>query len=308
MNVVARLGWRTPLVIVISRLRHRDSHLRTALGARLFPHAVVAGERLGPRRLRPRACDPEPVVGDRPALRRGDRRSIRHRARAVRGGDPLCDRACADGLFAIARHAPSFGRRADRFRACRLLLQHRALGVRQARPRILALPLLRRRDRGGIVRPVPVLAPVRLPAGRLWLAERSAHLRRLDAAGPAALACSRHPARGRCVAARHCGRAAIVSRGAQRGGRAPLVHLPGARFFHLRLPARLHHRAHAGLSRRPRSLGASRRMDHRGDRPVQHHRLARLGLARQPDAEALHSRGDLPHPRACRARLHRLSR
>ena len=41
-----------PAVIIAVRLRHRADRLRPALGARLLPHADVAGERLGPRRVR----------------------------------------------------------------------------------------------------------------------------------------------------------------------------------------------------------------------------------------------------------------
>ena len=46
------------------------------------------------------------------------------------------------------------------------------------------------------------------------------------------------------------------------------------RLLHLRLPARLHHRASAGVPGGPRHLDANRRLGDRGDWPVQHHGLA----------------------------------
>ena len=81
--------------------------------------------------------------------------------------------------------------------------------------------------------------------------------------------------------------------GAGRSLRPPLLRAPGARLLHLRLPARLRHRAPAVLSDRPRALGPGRRLDARRDRAVQHRRRDDLGLARQPHAQALHPVGDL---------------
>ena len=69
-------------------------------------------------------------------------------------------------------------------------------------------------------------------------------------------------------------RAAIAQAGAFGSLRASLLCAAGARLLHLRLPARLHHRASAGLSGRSRPLRRGRRLDHRGDRAVQHRRLA----------------------------------
>ena len=71
----------------------------------------------------------------------------------------------------------------------------------------------------------------------------------------------------------------------------------GARVLHLRVSTCLHHDPYAGLSNRPRPPGLGRGMDHRGDRALQHDRLARLRLARRPDAETLHPLGDLSHSR-----------
>ena len=77
--------------------------------------------------------------------------------------------------------------------------------------------------------------------------------------------------------------------------------LLGARLLHLRLPARLRHRPSAVLSDRPRPLGRGRRLDAGHHRPVQHHRLVDVGLARQPHAQALHPVDHL-FPRArCRS-------
>ncbi len=45
------------------------------------------------------------------------------------------------------------------------------------------------------------------------------------------------------------------ARRSARRSRHRSLHSAGARLLHLRLPARLHHRAHAGLSRRPRPVG-----------------------------------------------------
>ena len=90
--------------------------------------------------------------------------------------------------------------------------------------------------------------------------------------------------------------------GAGRGARAPLLRAAGARLLHLRLPARLRHRAPAVLPDRPRPLGRGRRLDARPHRPVQHHRRDDLGLARRPHAQALHPLVHLFQPRARRGR------
>ena len=60
----------------------------------------------------------------------------------------------------------------------------------------------------------------------------------------------------------------------------------------------LRHRAPAGLPDRPRPVGRDRRLDARRDRAVQHHRLDRVGLARQQHAEALHPGRSSISPRA----------
>src|SRR5262249_27383857 len=78
-----------------------DAQLWAARHDRLLSHADVAGERLGSRRVRPGAGDPEHPLGSWPTVCRRDRRSVRHRARAVRRRRPLRDRPHPDGLFAL---------------------------------------------------------------------------------------------------------------------------------------------------------------------------------------------------------------
>ena len=92
--------------------------------------------------------------------------------------------------------------------------------------------------------------------------------------------------------------------GPDRGVPAPLLRAARARLLHLRLPARLHHRAPAGLSQGCGPLGRHRRLDACGDRPCQCLRLARLGLALHPHVEALAARLDLSRPLGGDRRLH----
>ena len=70
---------------------------------------------------------------------------------------------------------------------------------------------------------------------------------------PLSLALS-HAARDRCECAGRA--AAIVQDGACRSLRPPLLRAAGARLLHLRFPARLHHRASAGVPGRSRHLRA----------------------------------------------------
>src|SRR5262249_29830885 len=115
-----------------------------------------------------------------------------------------------------------------------------------------------------------------LADGCLRLADRAPRLRRGHAAGAAAVACARDgTGRDGRVGGR---RIAIAPAGTFGGDGSPILCAAGARVLHLRLPTRISHRCHAGLSHRPRPVGASRRLDHRGDRAVQHRRLAVLGF------------------------------
>src|SRR5262249_46124640 len=122
------------------------------------------------------------------------------------------------------------------------------------------------------------------------------------AVGAAAVASNRHCAGGGRRAARRG--AAVAAAGAVGSGRPSLLLAAGARLLHLRIPTRLHHRAHARISGRSRPFRASRRLDDRGDRPVQYRRLARFGLARQSHAQALSSFLHLFRARRRGARLH----
>ena len=128
------------------------------------------------------------------------------------------------------------------------------------------------------------------------LADRAADLRRHAAAGAAAVARAGDAAAG---CRRGCRQAAIVASGADRSVRPSQLRAAGAGLLHLRLPARLRHRAPAVLSGRPRARRRRRRMDHRADRPVQHRRLALGGLALRQDAEALSAFDHLFRPRGC---------
>ena len=198
--------------------------------------------------------------------------------------------------------ARSLGRRADRLRPRRLLVPDGGRRARQARAGELALVRVRRRHRRGLVRPVPVLAARACADRRVLLADRAAGLRRHDAAGAAAVAGAGDAAGGSRAPARRKPQSSQA--GAGRGVRPSQLRAAGARLLHLRLPARLRHRAPAVLSGRPRARRRRRRLDHRLDRPVQHRRLAGVGLARRPDAEALSAVDHLFRPRARDRRLH----
>ena len=147
--------------------------------------------------------------------------------------------------------------------------------------------VVRRGDGGGLVRPVPVLADCRAPDGRLRLAADAGDLLVRPAAGDSAVDDADCAAQARRCAVG--GRAAaIVDEGAVGSVRPPFLCAAGARLLHLRLPARVRHRASAELSRRSRHLGRDRRLDAGDHRPVQHRRLARRRLARDLPAQAVH--------------------
>ena len=146
-------------------------------------------------------------------------------------------------------------------------------------PPKLALVRVRRRHRGRLVRPIPVFA-ARGCADR-WFGWQTAllifaGLMLLVMPLSLALATPEPAATG----ARGAG-PAIGQAGADRSLRPPQLRAAGARLLHLRLPARFRHRPSAVLSDRPRASGRGRRLDHRPHRPVQHRRLARVGLAGQ---------------------------
>ena len=233
--------------------------LWAARHARLLPHADVAGERLGPRRFRPRACDPEHPLGSWPTVCRRDRRSIRHDACAVCRRRIVRDGSHPDGLLDFSWDARPHRRRLDRLRPLRLFVLRRARGIRQAIARALALSRVRRGHRRRFVRPVPLFPRGGLADGCLRLADRAPRLRRGHAAGAAAVACARDGT-GRDERVGGC-RVAIAPAGALGGNESPVLCAAGARVLHLWLPTRIHHRSYAGSTAafRPKSaVGPSR--------------------------------------------------
>ena len=121
--------WRTPAVIVLCGclIALLTFGPRSAVGQFLTP--AVVRQRLGPRRVLVRVRHPESAVGRRPAVRRRDRRPLRHRAGAVRRRHPVWARPRHHGLRDRPADARSLGRRPDRLRARRLLVQSGALGA-----------------------------------------------------------------------------------------------------------------------------------------------------------------------------------
>ena len=279
---------------------HAD-RLRSAFDAGLFPDAAVERQSLGPRRLRVRARVAKSAVGHRPAARRHDRRPLRHHPRGLRRRDALCGRPGADVARDQRAAARCLGRRADRFRPCRLLVPGHSRGLRQAVAAGMPLDRVRLRHRGGLVRAIPLFAARRRADGHVRLAADAHHLRRQHAGRAAAVAGSGHADDDVDDGG---GVDAIAPAGARRSLRPSLLHAAGARLLHLRLPARIHHRAFAGLSGRPRAVGAGRRLDHRHHRAVQHHRLGHRRLARRPHAEALSALVHLFRPRRGDPRVH----
>src|SRR5262249_3949938 len=156
----------------------------------------VAGERWGPRRFWPRAGDPEHPLGSWPTVCRRDRRSVRHRARAVRRRRVVRNRPHPDGLFDLARDARPHRRRFYRLRALRLFLLRRARGVRQAVARELAFGCVRRGRCRRFIRPVLLFPGRGIDDGRLRLADHAGCRRRGHVAGAAALACAHDGAGG----------------------------------------------------------------------------------------------------------------
>ncbi len=165
-TTLAHAGRRSRL-----RLPDRHAHIRAALVLRVFPDADVERAWLGPRCLRARLRDSEFAVGHRSAVRGRRRRQVRHRARALHRHRALCGGPRLDDRFDDARHARYHRRRADRFRAFRLLVQYRALRFRKNHEAGVARPRARPRHRRRLVRPVSVRA-VRRGADRQLRAGR----------------------------------------------------------------------------------------------------------------------------------------
>src|SRR5579872_1465649 len=114
------------------RLSDRPDVVRPALVARLFSHAAVERQPLGPRCLRLRARAAESAVGYRPAACRHHCRSVRHRARALRRRIHVRVRPDADGARRQRAAARCIGRYADRLRLVRLFFHGTAWSLRQA--------------------------------------------------------------------------------------------------------------------------------------------------------------------------------
>ena len=202
--------------------------------------------------------DPEPALGPRPALRGRGGRPVRRPPGALRRRAPLRARPRRDGLCDDARHAASRRRRAHRLRPLGLLVQPGARRLRQAAAGEVAAHGLRRRHGGGLLRPVPVSADRQRPDRSFGWQQALVVFAASAAPGPAAVARARDAAAAQGVRRRAGAGGEPVDRQALSGGfPAPLLRAAGARLLHLRLPARLHHRAPAGLPQGRRPLGRS---------------------------------------------------
>ena len=142
------------------RLRQPDraDRVRAALGARLFLdpalQSPITGAVTSSRSRSPcRTC-----CGASASRSAASSPTASARARAVRRRAPIRRRSRTDGACDQRADARSVGRRADRFRPCRLFVPGGAGGARQARAAAMALIRFRFRHRGGLVRPVPLFA------------------------------------------------------------------------------------------------------------------------------------------------------
>src|SRR5262245_19599224 len=81
-----------------------------AFGVGIFPHPDVERTRLGPRRVRARARDPNATVGRGPAVGGSGGRPLWGRAGSQRGGGALCPGPRLHGLRGHAGDAPSHAR------------------------------------------------------------------------------------------------------------------------------------------------------------------------------------------------------
>ena len=251
------------------RLPDLDDVLRAAFLTRIFSDADVGHQSLGPRHIRLCIGVAKPVVGHRPAVRGHDRRPVRRGPGAVRRRAHVRRRPGADVACDQRRGARCFGWRADWIWPRRYVVHDRAGGVRQAAAARVAFARLWIWHGGGFIRSIPVFAGCRRADGCVRLAADSGDFRRRRACHAAALAGagdagSRGDQRGR---------AAIAAAGPWRGVCQPLLCAAGSRLLYLRISACLHHRAHAGLSRRPRLIRDCRRLDAGDDWAVQHRRV-----------------------------------
>ncbi len=169
-------------------------------------------------------------------------------------------------------------------------------------PPAMALACVRLWHRGRLVRPVPVFTDRRRTHGRFRLAADADHLRRQHARHPPGVAGADDADGGR-----QRGGNAIAAQRTRRGLRPPLLPAAGGRLFHLRISARVHHRTHAVLSDRSRTVRAGRRLDTGLDRTVQHHRIDYVRLARRSHAQALSAVVHLFGPRGGDPGVHLVS-
>ena len=191
------------------------------------------------------------------------------------------------------------------FGLVRLFVQSRTLGIQQAAADGKTRHCARRRHRRRIVRAIPVRAVRRGADRQFRLAVGADGVCGPDAADHPAVAGAGDAARdfGQCAG---CG-AAVVQDGAGGSVRPSLLRAAGAGLLHLRLSARLHHRASAGVSVGSRRDGANRRLGDRRHRLVQHRRFAGCRLAAEHISQALHPFGDLFYARVVDRRLHLVS-
>ena len=186
-------------------------------------------------------------------------------------------------------------RRSHRPRHCRHVVHAGAGRVQQIDAARMAWLRLRRRDGRRLIRAIPVLAAGGRVDQNSWLAACADRARHLHASHDSMCLRRAYAADGCC---RDSGRRAEAIAGAGAVGSFRPSQLRSAcdRLLHMRLPASVHHRASAVISRRPRAFRRCRRLDHRCHRTVQHLRLDRRRLARRQDAEALPA---LDHLSAC---------
>ena len=166
-------SWRTPLIVILCGCVISLISLRPAFGDRPVHAADQRRQWLGPRRVRARLRVAESALGRRSAVRGRDCRPLRNDPRPVRRRVALRARPRADGVFHHAAHPQHHGRRADRLRTVRLLVQSRGRGARQAGAGSHALDRVRRGHGGGLLRAVPVRAARRRTDRELRLGLRA---------------------------------------------------------------------------------------------------------------------------------------
>ena len=254
---------------------------------------------LGPRRVRSRLRGPEPAVGYRPADRRRDRRPVRTsrdvRRRVLYAAGLLMMRYATTpmSLDLTAGVLIGFG-----LSGCSFNLVLSALSASCCRRSGAAC--VRRRHRGRLVRPIPVRAVRRRADRQFRLADGAARCSPalMLLILPLSLALATRPRR---PAKRRRAQTSNRSAGARRSVRPPLLRSAGARLLHLRLPARVRHRASAGLSWSIAALGARSAAGRSRASGSSTSSVRSRRLAAEPPAEALHPLGRSISPARCRS-------